>query len=422
MEIDEFRNSLAERDLIGLDSEFTKTTRSLVEKYGASGAHLNRWWVMTPIDWRCPTCNREKQQIVRLNNRNYLICLLHSHHDHMEEVTKSLFEQYSTERKTIVADEQSSRFASKAAYTLTAFDETIICFDCNNADSEAKALTGAHASFSFSPKEISKFIKVNANQPHGINVVAAVNTWEIAEETFKLRMNFAKQIASVAANKEDWFQPSEKNTEEVVKSAKFSFKINKLLEIDRYNPEGLLYTPDPFKGAASSWRKKKSKATKIPPNANEIAHLAATRGDSWGRYHDNWKCPSCERPKLLCVRPSNKNTWILEVKATSLYDTTLQRPNYAPAPMCNDCMNTAIHLGREAVEQTGAKIDFPSSVISIEELKQAVIGRPHSKHLFNNDVIERLLPTWCLRSNIVEALEIQHLEELRNTRNRINSV
>lgn len=41
MTLDEFRNSLSERDLKGLDSEFTYSTRKLVSLFKADGAHLN---------------------------------------------------------------------------------------------------------------------------------------------------------------------------------------------------------------------------------------------------------------------------------------------------------------------------------------------------------------------------------------------
>lgn len=109
MTLDEFRNSLSERDLKGLDSEFTYSTRKLVTLFNADGAHLNRWWVLTPVEWSCPCCRRSKSQIVRLNKNNYLTCQLHEHHDHMEEVVRTLFEKYSTSKKQQVADELSER-------------------------------------------------------------------------------------------------------------------------------------------------------------------------------------------------------------------------------------------------------------------------------------------------------------------------
>lgn len=54
MNVEEFRASLSDKDLDGIDSEFTHSTRQLIEAFGARGAHLNKWWVMTPVDWSCP--------------------------------------------------------------------------------------------------------------------------------------------------------------------------------------------------------------------------------------------------------------------------------------------------------------------------------------------------------------------------------
>ncbi len=65
MILNEFRESLKDRDLKGLDSEFTYSTRRLVALFNAEGAHLNRWWVMTSVEWFCPCCKRTKGQIVR---------------------------------------------------------------------------------------------------------------------------------------------------------------------------------------------------------------------------------------------------------------------------------------------------------------------------------------------------------------------
>ena len=131
MILNEFRESLMDKDLKGLDSEFTYSTRRLVALFNAEGAHLNRWWVMTSVEWFCPCCKRTKRQIVRLNKNNYLTCQLHEHHDHMEEVVKTLFEKYAIARNQQIADELLERFAIKSAFSLSAYDKTIIYFDCN---------------------------------------------------------------------------------------------------------------------------------------------------------------------------------------------------------------------------------------------------------------------------------------------------
>ena len=88
---EEFKAYLANRDLDGIDSEHTHSTLTLVKSFNASGPHMNRWWVMTPVNWSCVCCKRTKAEIVRLNKNNYLTCQLHEHHDHMKDVVKGLF-------------------------------------------------------------------------------------------------------------------------------------------------------------------------------------------------------------------------------------------------------------------------------------------------------------------------------------------
>ncbi|HCE1882529.1 hypothetical protein [Vibrio parahaemolyticus] len=166
----EFRESIKDKDLVGIDSEFTYSTRKLVRDFNADGAHLNKWWVMTPVGWQCPCCKRSKGEIVRLNKNNYLTCQLHEHHDHMKDVVKELFESFSIKQNIIVADELSEKFAVKTAFSLSAYDNTVVCFDCNKADADAKKIVNAHKSFSFSPKQISEFLIVTANKEHQIDV------------------------------------------------------------------------------------------------------------------------------------------------------------------------------------------------------------------------------------------------------------
>ncbi len=50
IEIENFHQSLADKDLKFLDSEYTKTTIELVKYFNASRAYLNKWWVITPVD------------------------------------------------------------------------------------------------------------------------------------------------------------------------------------------------------------------------------------------------------------------------------------------------------------------------------------------------------------------------------------
>ena len=405
MNLEEFRASLSDKDLIGIDSEFTYSTRKLIEAFGACAAHLNKWWVMTSVDWSCPACSRKKSEIVRLNKYNFLICHLHEHHDHMKEVVKSLFEKFSTSRDRVVANELSERFAIKTAFSLSAYDNTVICFDCNKADADAKKLIGAHKYFSFSPDEIKAFIKTTPNREHQIDEVTAVDVWRRVEPTFRTRMEMAERFARIAAEKMDWYQPSTRTARDTARIAKHFFELNGLLDIDQHEPERLLYNTTPFKGENKSWRTTDSLLIRKIPSDNEISHLAATRGNYWRKYDSNWSCPCCDRSKIHCVRPSKKNPWVLEIKTVPLFIERDSSVDYRPDPMCADCIDTAINLGREVQNEGGSVLKFASSVITLQELSSIVIARPHSRHLFKNSLIDQLMPVFLARADQIEILE-----------------
>lgn len=387
-----FKLSLAQRDLSGLDSEFTLSTKRLVSLFKADGAHLNKWWVMTPVEWICPCCRRKKSEIVRLNKNNFLSCQLHEHHDHMKEVVKSLFEEFSTKKKIIVADALSERFAIKTAFSLSAYDNTVICSDCNKADADAKRLVKCHRFFSFSPMEISEFIHIACNREHQINFEAAKKVWERVEPVFNIRMDMARKFATIAAEKQDWYQPSQKTAKQTETLARHFFRINGLLEFDQYWPESLLYNTEVFKGTANSWRMKKRVVAKREPTLNEISHLSSTRGKYWNRYDERWVCPCCKRVKIECVRASKKNPWVLEIKKVPLFNSEKKAVDYDSAAMCADCIDSVIHLGREALILAGSDVAFPSSIITLQELSSVIVPRPHSKHIFRNDLIDEILP------------------------------
>ncbi|MDD9158521.1 hypothetical protein PVK64_20380 [Aliivibrio sp. S4TY2] len=416
----EFIESLQERDLDGIDSEFSFSTRELIRKYDADGAHLNRWWVMTPVTWKCPSCCRTKDQIVRLNKNKYLTCQLHEHHDHMKDVVKELFESFSIKQEVIVADALSEKFAIKTAFSLSAYDNTVVCFDCNKADADAKKIVQAHRYFSFSPKQIGEFVIVTPNEDHRIDPIKAMQVWKEAESIFTIRMQMAEKFARIAAEKKDWYQPSLETATNIVRKARWHFERHGVTKINKYEPEKVLYTPEPFKGKNSSWREKNNPQIWQKPNSKQLEHLASTRGKFWNRYQANWVCPCCNRNKLTCVRPSKKNAWVLEIKSGPMFDVVSSEVNYQAEPMCIDCLNTALNLGREAMKETGINIDFPSSVICIEVLKQIILIRPHSQHNYLNEKINSVIPMLMQRVKTIAAIEEVQRENSRKRLEEFN--
>lgn len=103
----------------------------------------------------------------------------------MKDVVKGLFEKYSIQQDHIVADELSENLLSRLHFSLSAYDNTVVCFDCNKADADAKKIVKAHKYFSFSPREIAEFVKPTSNQEHEIDPLLAQQVWERAKPILK---------------------------------------------------------------------------------------------------------------------------------------------------------------------------------------------------------------------------------------------
>lgn len=301
--LEELKNFFEEGRNPWFDAEFSPQTLKIVENLGAKGAFLNKWWVMTPMDWKCPACKRSKPQIAKLDSREYASCKLEEHHDHMKDIVRRLFEEISSSRDNVVATELAERFAIRTSFAISAYDNTVICADCNKADGIAKLKAKIHSDFSFSPDEIGCFIKPSSNKAHEIDVGIAKDIWQKGLNTFEKRMQLAKYIAELAASDSHWYQPSSSTAKQVKDTANYRFNLCGLKDLS-YEPERLLYNTTPFKGNHSSWRLNSRPPTEGIPTCGQIDHLSRTRGRCWNRYEDKWQCPCCERIKHGCLQPS----------------------------------------------------------------------------------------------------------------------
>lgn len=385
---EELESYLKKGNLLGLDCDYSGTAMSLIESFDAKGVDANKWWVMTPVDWVCPSCKRTKPNIVRKNKHGYLIALLHEHHDHMRDLVKKRFEELSSSRDIVVADKLSEKFALRTSYAISAYDNTIICSDCNEADKNAKRIVGTHRDFSYSPNEIGQFIISRSNKEHEINSDIATKIWNEGSELFQTRMNVLNMLAELAASNSHWYQPSEVTAVQTERRARYSLERYGLRKI-HYDPEKLLYSTENFKGPSSSWRKKENPLIVDRPTNSQLQHLIQTRGNFWKKVEDSWRCPCCKRSKNECIRPSKKNPWVFEIKGMHLFSNDDERW-LASETICNDCANVASSIGREVL--AGEEIHWTSSLISILELRQVVIPRPYSQHKINNNEVEKILP------------------------------
>lgn len=124
-----------------------------------NGAHCNRLYASIGPDWRCPVCHRTKYELLRWtmlypnSPRRHMGWAggLHKHHDHGPRPAR--------------------------------FEETLLCEQCNNADTAAKRELRLPNDFSFSPQEINCFVSATPHGWHLINYMAAANLYAAVQRT-----------------------------------------------------------------------------------------------------------------------------------------------------------------------------------------------------------------------------------------------
>jgi rubredoxin len=369
----------------GLDGETSPQTQQIAHALGAAGFALNRWWVITPPDWTCSVCGRSKSQIARLNRRGALMGELHAHHDHMREYIARRFHEVSADRGMIVADARATEFIKRAVPVVCAFDETVICADCNAADARAQNLVGTHPDFSFAPAEIAQFVIAAPNREHAIDASRARTLWQARWPVFATRLRFIDRLAVLAAADQHWFLSSEwsdhasaieRTAQERLAQAGYPGSLDAYIDAARR-----VWTPAPD---LSAWRRRPVERPTVP-TPGQIAHAArVTPARQWGTVPDDWTCPGCGRGKIAIVRPTAHHPWAFVITDRWFHDADQIRIKVI---CCNDCNHAVLDLAKEA--------GVEGFCVDLQDIRDIVIPTAHARHAFRDDdtvtrVIRRL--------------------------------
>jgi hypothetical protein len=305
----------------------------------------------------------------------------------MQALVKQKFEEISVKSDIVIADKFAEKFAIKLSFSLSAFDKTVICSDCNAADTKAKLLLNTHKFFSFSPTEIGKFIIVSSNKEHKIDKKIAVNIWYNQQETFLLRLQFVDTIANLAATNKYWYQSSAVTAKETEMMGYRTLKSYGLHDINR-NPIDMLYDSNPYQGKNSNWRFEKRKKYNLIPSSNDIEHLKNIRNEYWNKVEDDWVCPICMREKINCVQPSKKNPWVFVIYKKPFFKE--DKDCYDKDFLCQQCCRAHNLLHKEV--DINNELELASvSLITREELKRLVISYKNDVHEIDNEYLEKHL-------------------------------
>lgn len=374
-----------------LDGVMSPQTLRLAEEMSAVGIDMTSAWSWTSEDWLCPACGRGKPEIVRLNSKRELMCRLVEHHDHMKDLVEMEFMAACKALDKIVADEYGKRFASRASQMVSAYDNAIICDDCNTADARAKEAISADCNFSFSPGEIRRFVKPRNNKAHEIDTAIASEIWQRNADTFSLRMKIVKRIASIAATNAHWYQelPLEQRAdvirERAINKATVTFGHEWLYALTG-EPRTQKYVEP------GSYRRVKQPRPRIIPTSKDIEFVArVTSARHWNAVADDWCCPGCGRTKNHVVRKS-KEGWFFFFSEPSFYEPSGSRSDRIK--VCGECSSLAMEIGKEAVLRAG--LDSASTYaqfVLFGELKNVAMPQAHGRHNINALALDAIMPS-----------------------------
>lgn len=392
--IAELNEYLKQNYLSGLDSELSPYLLKLKKQFDADDIHINSWWVLTSRDWKCPVCNRSKSDIVKINKHNHLSGHLHEHHDHMKDLVEKKFNEISSSRHEVIADKLSEKFIQRLSFGFSAFDNTIICVDCNNADKEAKKIIKSHKDFSFAPSDISLFINISNNKEHEIDIKMAQKVWNDQKDIFYERMKLIESICTLASYNNHWYKPSQTTALQIERIGQHFIKLYNLHNLNVYPPISTLYMTNKYATKNDNWRVNKKITTTIP-TAGEIQHLININGSTWNSLDEMWQCPVCSRSKQECIQKSKKGNLFFKTWHKDFFNHTKINWCEAIKNVCNECHDTFINLHKEIDKQS--ELSSSSKFVSYEELKAIIIVKANTPHKINNKNVEQLLPTLIKR-------------------------
>lgn len=383
-------DSFNKGEITSLDGVASGNGRAIVEVHGQRPFEMNSHWILSAQTWVCPCCQRGKVAVSRLGGKGQILAKLVVHHDHMSEVIEEEFCRIFVGEGTEKPQVEGRRLVQRIGDAFAAYERVLICEDCNNADAKAKRELKLPKYFSFSVRQIAKFIEPKPHTTHALDLVVALQVWEEARDAYELRMRLIRTVAKAAATEAHWYEPHElcSNPVPVFGWSGGGFglpKIEAWLDLEALvkalGSSTKLHTPNRAK-----WRTTKAKTGKPMPN-NFLAMLRSTEhmAASWDDLPEDWCCPVCRRSKRDQVYLGSKGEIQFRTPSTS------RNAAWQQQPICNDCQRVVMSMKEEVTERAGYRPMDSYGYFSPQELRAIIQPRPHSPHLIKPKEAEKLV-------------------------------
>lgn len=160
-----------------------------------------------PDDWRCPVCMRPKSSLHRKTSTGKIQSKLVYHHDHFDEFA-------SSEVMKIFSDDDLSegrkvKILAQARHVIAfvrAFEQTLICEDCNHTEARAKSVVGAPKHFSFGPVDLRWMRDIGSSS--GVNEARLLYLWPKREILLRDREYLFKNYLRKMRDGWAWWEPT----------------------------------------------------------------------------------------------------------------------------------------------------------------------------------------------------------------------
>ncbi|WP_454690202.1 hypothetical protein [Achromobacter aloeverae] len=389
--------------LTSLDGPDSPLSREIKSHHGLGTFEMNSNWIGTAQDWQCPCCDRTKFEISRAGNKKQILAKLVVHHDHMREALKAAFRKVFIETQSSQHTNTGLALVERMATAFAAYEEVLVCEDCNNADAGAKALLSqsdkinlTHQSFSIG--QIQKFIRSTPHSPHQIDESELRRLWADVRSTYLARMKLIHEVAKAAVMQDHWYEryplgfvpvpilgnPGHRGTQ-----SGFEWLSADALQ-RAFKEETISHRSD-----WSRWRTVRKKSRSIPP-ANYEAILLSQSGSArmWKELEDDWHCPTCARHKHKTVKFQDGKVGF------QTHSPTRRSPAWHHIPrICMDCCAVVKSMAWELQKGLGLVVEATFDSLTPDQLQSIITARPYSPPLIDSVKAKALIEEYSRKSS-----------------------
>lgn len=410
-----------ERRFIGRDGRWSSTTRGIMAALHCDKLDLNLGWASVSQSWECPGCGRDKPWIARATSAGVVLARLEEHHDHLTDLINAGLRARLGQNWVERMAPGTGKLANYSEKLVRRFEPNFICHDCNSADGKAKnTLSELPRAFSFSPSEIGRFIRAEANREHHVDLAAARAVWREVRPQFERQQALAAmlvdQLATGALVQEPGANIPAGRPDPIsllghlhsVVSANPALIGDLLGDLAAFERRSIARD-----GAASGNVRARPASFDRPTEADVAAHDGNGSRALWHGVAPTWTCEGCDRDRLALLRPgrSKARKWSARLHQHTEYvfdgtaagDASVE--THRNLTVCSDCFGILT-----GVKQRNADLAHDAAFLQIADMRALIEVEDNQPHIVDWEAAASRVQTNQRWRHAVESYHTRHRE------------